>query len=222
MTLIPAYSAVLFDLDGVLIDSMSAHVHAWKKVYEKFGVKLDDIEIKLREGEKAHKSASEITQKYGLNLSDSEIDQLIAKKRAIYAENSPKRIAVGAGELLINLRKNGYKIALVTGSIAKNLKKMMTPDEIGCFDLIITSNDVENAKPHPEPYLKAVNKLGISPEQCVVIENAPLGIHSGKTAGLTVIAITSTLPGELLSEADHIVDSLIEVEQLLFRQEHDR
>lgn len=209
------YKAVLFDLDGVLIDSMSAHADAWKSVFAEHGVDLPGMDIFMREGEKAELSLDELCAEYGVGLTAGEKTAMLAKKRQIYSENAPKALYDGAGEVLQRVHDEGYRMALVTGSVAKNLEKIMTREQIALFDVMVTGKDVRNAKPDPEPYLMALKKLELPPEECLVIENAPLGIKSAKAAGLKVAAITTTLDREILSGADWIISGLAEIISIL-------
>jgi beta-phosphoglucomutase len=208
------FKAVLFDFDGVLIDSMPAHIKAWQAVFSEYGVKISEDEIKLREGEKAGISGRLMARKYNLNLSEEQMKRLLERKRALYAENAPAGMISGAYELLRSLKEKGYKLGLVTGSVWRNLKLVLKPEEIALFDCIITSEEAVNSKPHPEPYLKASSGLKIAPKECLVIENAPLGIEAAKSAGMKVVAITSTLAREKLKSADWVVDSLSEIQKL--------
>jgi beta-phosphoglucomutase-like phosphatase (HAD superfamily) len=85
-------------------------------------------------------------------------------------------------------------------------------EEIALFDYILTSEDIENGKPSPDPYLKAQEALNVSPSECLVVENAPLGIASAKSAGMKVVALTSTVSEDYLRDADWIISNLSEVE----------
>lgn len=208
--------AVLFDLDGVLIDSINSHIIAWRRVFSDFGVDLDPLEIKLREGEKAEVSIDFYCKKYRLDLNDSQKQDLIERKRGIFSRNAPSSLIPEASALLSKIKNHGWKIALVTGSAADNLKLIMTPEEYACFDALVTSGDYQHPKPHPQCYQMGLEKLGLSPENCFAVENAPFGIAAAKAAGLKVIAITSTLPGEYLREADWVVGDFTEVEKRLF------
>lgn len=211
----PRFKALLFDLDGVLIDSMTAHTKAWKEVFKEYGLDISPDEIKLREGEKALKSAESIAAKHNLRLSKEELSALLLKKRSIYAANAPKGLVEGAAEMLRRLKHENFKLALVTGSIFKNLNRVMTQAEKNLFDSIITSDTVASSKPHPEPFLRASSELGVPPEECLVVENAPLGIESAKSAGMKVAAITSTLPKENLKRADWVIDNLQNIWDIL-------
>jgi beta-phosphoglucomutase len=206
------FLAVLFDMDGVLIDSMPAHISAWKQGWADWGLDVPDIEIKLREGQKAVISVKEIAEKFGMPLSKMELQKLLDKKRLIYGALSPAGMKPEARELLRKLKNHGMKLALVTGSVRENLEKVLTMEEIALFDYILTSEDIENGKPSPDPYLKAQKALEVSPSECLVVENAPLGIASAKSAGMKVVALTSTLSEDYLRDADWIISNLFEVE----------
>ena len=210
------FRAVLFDLDGVLINSIEAHIHAWQQVFSDFGLNLKPLEIKLREGEKAEVSLDFYRRKYGLKLTIKQKRALIARKRALYSQQAPAHLISEASKLIIKLKRKGFKIALVTGSAADNLKELMAKEEYDAFDILVTSSDYTRPKPHPQCYLMALEKLKLAAADCIAVENAPFGIQSAKSAGLKVIALTSTLTKEYLSEADWIVDDYSQMGKLLF------
>jgi beta-phosphoglucomutase len=200
--------AVIFDFDGVLVDSMQHHVDAWQAVFREYGVELSPQEILEREGEKARLTTSLIARKHGIELDDDEVERLIRRKRKIYRAQAKRRIRPSALTAVLECRQRGYKTAIVTGSVRDNLEWALPPEELALFDAIITADAVRFGKPHPEPFLAAAEKLGLSPQECLVIENAPLGIRSAKAAGMKCIAITTTLPADRLQEADLIIPDL--------------
>ena len=209
------FKAVIFDFDGVLADSIKAHVEAWIKVCAEYGLKINPIDIKMREGQKAALIAQELFNAFGEKPSQTDVNALLNRKRALYAETGPTEIIKEAAILLSIIKKNGLKLALVTGSIQININRVMKPEERQLFDIIITGDDVFNGKPDPEPYKKAVESLNLESKHCLVVENAPLGIQSAKSAGLKVAAITSTLPAEYLKDADWIINELYDILQIL-------
>ena len=209
------FKAIIFDFDGVLVDSMSAHVKAWRKIGAEYGWHITADEIKLREGEKADVTASELFERNGANPSEEQIVELLRKKRAYYANNAPSGLIPGAGDLLRKIKRRGFKLALVTGSIHKNINRVMSPGDRALFDVIITGDEVQNGKPDPEPYFRALESLNVEPSECLVIENAPLGIQAAKSAGMKVAAITSTLPSDKLDQADWIMNSLHDIFNVL-------
>jgi len=113
---------------------------------------------------------------------------------------------------------------MVTGSSKKSVKRVLTEDHALCFDVMITADDVQRAKPDPEPCLLAAHALKVDPKKCLVIENAPFGIEAALSAGCSVVAICTTLSAEDLSSAHWIVKNHDELETLLFgeyeRPEH--
>jgi beta-phosphoglucomutase len=203
--------AVLFDLDGVLIDSMPHHVRAWKEEFAAWGVEIDPMILRTREGEKASATLEFAAKEYGLQLNPDDQNQFIESKRSRYRKSAPNRMVDSAVVVLKSLRHMGIKTAMVTGSIRRNLEYTVPEPERKLFDVIITADVCRYGKPHPEPYLRATEALKILPEHCMAVENAPLGIQSAKAAGVFTLAITSTLPVEHLQEADKIVTDLAEV-----------
>jgi beta-phosphoglucomutase len=209
-----AFSAVLFDLDGVLIDSMRFHVQAWLEVFKSCGVILDPREILLREGEKAGTTALLLAQKYGLNWTQSDLDAKVRAKREIYQRQAPRNMRPIARQLVEFCRGTGLKTAIVTGSVRANLQAVLSDQELKLFNVIVTAEEVKQGKPDPEPYLRAADLLQIPSHSCLVIENAPLGIRSAKAAGMTCVAIETTLSREDLEEADRVISDLDQLEEL--------
>ncbi len=108
----------------------------------------------------------------------------------------------GVMEMLEFLKRDGMKLALVTGSPRSLMERIVPQSALSCFSVSVTADDVKSGKPDPEPYLKALHYLDSKPEDSIVIENAPMGIRSAKSAGLVCYAIETSLPGEYLDEAD--------------------
>jgi len=202
------YKAVIFDLDGVLIDSMPHHVRAWQEVFRSFAVELPADELRMHEGEKAKITIGRLARKHGLSFSDQELEDLVERKRQIYRRSAPRGLRPLAQQIIRLLQEGGFRLAIVTGSVRPNLEWTLSPAELALFQTIVTSEECHNGKPSAEPYLLASKRLDLPPSHCLVIENAPLGVQSAKAAGMKCIAITTTLPGEFLHEADWIVPDL--------------
>ncbi len=207
--------AVLFDLDGVLLDSMPYHVLAWQKVFSRYGTRIEANEIYSREGCLSADMARLVAEDHELNLSEPELMQLIQEKSKLYNELSRAEIMPGVVELIEELKRRRILIAIVTGTFRENLLRVMPAELVRQFNVIITGGDVNNGKPHPEPYLKAAEKLGLLPDECVVVENAELGIASGKAAGMFCLGVMSTQTAEQLKQADLIVSDLIAIRNRL-------
>ncbi|HEX7343124.1 MAG TPA: HAD family phosphatase [bacterium] len=202
------YQAVIFDLDGVLIDSMPHHVRAWQEVFRSFGVELPDEELRMHEGEKAKITIGRLARKHGLNFNDDELEQLVEQKRQIYRRSAPRGLRSLATRILKQLQDHGFKLAIVTGSVRPNLEWTLSEQDLSNFQAIVTSEECQNGKPSADPYLLAAKRLDLRPSQCLVIENAPLGVRSAKAAGMKCIGITTTLPADTLGEADWIMPDL--------------
>ncbi|GBD92812.1 beta-phosphoglucomutase [bacterium BMS3Abin05] len=203
--------AVLFDFDGVLVDSLPYHIQAWQAEFSKLGARINPNDVYLREGSRAKAIGRVLYEKSGLPFTEEELDALIARKRKLYAETTRAGFTPGARELLSEIKRRGLKIGLVTGSIWENIRSVLDQGTVDLFDEVVTGHDVQNGKPHPEPYLTAAEKLGIPAENCLVVENAPFGITAAKKAGMFCVAVESTLDKSYLQEADLIFPGLQEM-----------
>lgn len=197
--------AVFFDFDGTLIDSMSAHIVAWEKILGDVGIQLDDLYLQLHEGEKAEDTVARLLAEHGVALSPVEQAALIERKRALYRAQAPAGLIPEAAELIHELRRRNIACDIVTGSIRSNMDAVLSPDEFALFRHIYTPAEYGKGKPAPDPYRAALERSGLTVFECLALENAPLGIQSAKAAGLTTVAVTTTLPPRYLEEADHII-----------------
>ena len=204
--------AVLFDFDGVLVDSMPYHVRNWQEVFRPYGVKIEPRDVLLLEGRPGIEIAAGLAEKAGLQLKSEELHRITKRKRKLYQATTRAKLLPEARDLLTKLKQQGFKVGLVTGSVLGNIKAVLDEEALRLFDVIVTSEEVANGKPHPESYLRAAEKLNCQPSQCLVVENAPIGIQAAKAASMTCIAVTSTLNPEELQEADRIVGRLAEID----------
>lgn len=216
------YKAVLFDLDGVITDTMGLHYEAYHRSFADHGIAVSRQEIFILEGMPSMEVGREIVRSIGAKLTEPEIKKLIDEKREIYRALAEQKAAAfpGVPETLRMLREHGIRLALITGSnpisVAKTLRKVGLEN---AFDVIVTGDDTPRGKPYPDPYAKGMEKLGVPRESCVVVENAPLGIRAAKAAGAGyVIAVTTTLPPEYLKDADDVMESFIDIEDCLARR----
>ena len=198
--------AVIFDLDGVLIDSMPHHIRAWQQILGEIGIQVDSLYIRLHEGEKAEATTRRLLQEHGMEMSDKDLALLIERKRTLYRKTAPQGLMPGARRTVEKLKAAGIPCAIVTGSVRANMTSVLSDDEIALFNPVITAEMYTHGKPHPESYLKALEEIKLQASECLVVENAPRGIQSAKAAGIKVAALTVTLPRKYLSEADVILD----------------
>ncbi|MCX7835247.1 MAG: HAD family phosphatase [bacterium] len=208
--------AVLFDFDGVLVDSLQNHFTAWCKVLFKFGINLTLEEIAVNEGEKAEESMKRfLREKKSLYLKPNEISELVQEKRLIYKSLPHPKVKKEAVIVLKQLKQSNYKLGLVSGSTFENIQLSLSDDLISFFDVCV-SGDIEiRGKPYPDPFLFASEQLSIPPNNCYVIENAPLGIQAAKLAKMKVIGITTTLNETYLKNADYIVHDYNEILKII-------
>lgn len=200
--------AVLFDLAGVIADTLHYHYLAWKFIFEKHGGSVSKQTILLHEGRKSREVLPILMKQTGVEIPEDRQDQFIEEKRAYYRKIVRISHYPGSFEVVDTLKRRGFKVALVTASAFKNMAYALSPEQQACFDFILTGDEITRAKPDPEPYLTAASRLGLKPAECIVVENAPLGIEAAKAAGMQCIAIESTLERDLLASADSIVRNI--------------
>jgi HAD superfamily hydrolase (TIGR01509 family) len=210
-------NSVIFDMDGVIVDGMPYHIESWKKALSTVGITVTDLEIYLMEGMTGEETIKELTNKKKKSLSDESIRSVLKLKRKIFNDIFTVKLMKGSKELLLELHRLDYRLALVTGTRLEVVKKVLQMGLDNIFKIVITGEMVSNGKPNPEPYLKAVNELGVNKEDCLVVENAPAGIASAKNAGLTCFAVQTSLPGEYLKGADKIFQSIDELSAFLIK-----
>ena len=215
--------AYFFDMDGVLFNSMPHHAIAWEEVMKEHDLPFTAYDCYLNEGRTGESVIREAMWKArNRDATPDEIKQIYTEKSErfnLLAQQAGGTVVIdGVAEVLRYVQSTGSQIWVVTGSgmrsLLDNLNNVLPP--VFQRDRMITAFDVTHGKPDPEPYLKAWERSGLQKEQCFVIENAPLGIRSGKAAGLTVYAVnTGILTREDLAQADQVFDSMAELLEFL-------
>lgn len=194
--------AVLFDMDGVLYNSMPSHAKAWHRAMAHFGYDLPEQEAYMHEGRTGASTINIVSRRQrGVEESKERIQEIYRVKSQFFNEYPPAEPMPGALELLRKLQAQGLKILIVTGSGQASLLDRLNHHFPGvfCRELMVTAFDVQRGKPDPEPYLMGLQKGGLRAEECVVVENAPLGVRAAKAAGIFTIAVnTGPLPDEAL------------------------
>ncbi len=210
--------AIIFDMDGVIIDSEHLQVEAEKIVCENHHITIPDAEWSNFKGKKNIDIFRYIIEKFSSEKLDPQ--QLADEKGQIYLKIAPERLKLipGAMEFIHKAKKYFQKLAVATSSGPLTQKLAFDIFDLHPhFSVLITGKDVVNGKPHPEPYLKAAEKLGLPPEVCMVIEDSDNGIRSAKAAGCVAVGVTTSFPRQKLLEvgADYVVDSFSELAILL-------
>ena len=202
-------------MDGVIVDSMPYHFIAWYEALRPLGVRVSAFEVYQREGERWDKSLKDFLRMGGINPTRARIRQVFAARQKVFRKYFKRTLFSGAKEFLRCLKGKGYLLAVVTGTPMPQLKKILPVRIRQLFDAVVTGDLVKRGKPHPEPFQKAARNLKIKPSECLVIENAPLGIRSAKSAKMFCVAITTSLPKEYLSMADVVVDKFDDITGLI-------
>ncbi len=199
---------LLFDLDGVILDSMPWHVRAWQEAFGTLGLKVPEEAIYLHEGAIELETARKIFEDQGVEPTPEFFREAFRLQKKIFTEKYRHRVRPfpGVEEELRALKKEGRRLALVTSSHREILNEVLPRSLASLFDFIVTGDQVPRRKPHPDPYLTGLAGLGLTREEALAVENAPAGIRSARSAGLFCIAITTTLSPEHLREADLVVE----------------
>lgn len=186
---------VLFDMDGVLYDSMPNHGVAWQRAMKEFGIHFTLEDSYATEGARGVDTIRKYAKaQLGKELSEEEAQRMYDVKAAYFHEMPEAKVFDGVIDLMQKIKASGLKIGIVTGSAQLPLIERVTRD-FGDFvsaDQITTAYDVKRGKPNPDPYLMGLQKAGnYLPTGGIVVENAPLGVHAGAAAGCYTVAINS-------------------------------
>jgi len=204
-------STLIFDMDGVITDTMPYHFRAWRTVFASEGIMAGHEDIYKREGQKGIDSVRELFKEKQKTYSDTIGKRLLQEKERLFKQIFKRKFIAGSRMFIRKFHTRGFKLALVTGTSRHEAQKLLPNDLWDCFDVTVCGCDVQNGKPHPEPYLKALTALKVAPQEAVVFENAPFGIRSAKAAGLFCLALETSLPAVYLKNADAIFSSFNEI-----------
>jgi HAD superfamily hydrolase (TIGR01509 family) len=206
--------AVIFDMDGVLVDSMSDHAEAVQHIFDEIGVEMDKQDIFEREGERTVDIMKYLLQKASGDASQFDISSIVERYIAEFNRIAEFKVFEGMLECLTNL-KDKFNLAVVSGSDRPIVYDIIESEYPGIFRELVTADDVQRGKPEPDPYLKAIEMLGISSHEAIVIENAPMGVESAKKAGLCCVAVPTYLDAEKFHQADMVIENHIRLVEFL-------
>lgn len=210
--------AVIFDLDGVLVDTSEFHRQSWYDLAEKEGFAMTDELFYATFGMQNYQIIPKLIDR---DMSDSQVNRLGDWKEQRYRDLIKGRLTLmpGVKRLLDDLKAAGFLLAIGSSAPPENLTFMLEQTgSAGIFDAFATAEDVQNGKPAPDTFLRAAEKLSVPPARCVVVEDAVQGVQAGKNARMAVVAVTSTRARHDLKDADLIVDSLSELSAEDFRK----
>lgn len=204
--------ACIFDLDGVVVDTAKYHYLAWKELAQELGFFFSEKENERLKGVSRMASLEILLEVGGIQATEEEKNRMAEKKNRRYLEYitrmTPEEVLPGVKSFLEALRKNGIKVAL--GSASKNAKIILQQTGIApLFDAIADGTNVSKAKPDPEVFLKAAELLGVSPQECLVFEDAVAGVEAAHRGGMRCIGVGSA---ETLAMADAVIPGFQQVE----------
>jgi len=203
--------AVIFDMDGVLVDSYRAHLESWQELANSHGLEFTEEQFAVSFGQ----TTREIILHYWSSLvGEADVAAWDAEKEELYRrilqDDFPEM--AGASELIRKLHKAGFGLAIGSSGPPENVQVVIDALATGdLFGATVSGMDVHYGKPHPEVFLKSAARLGVEAKRCLVIEDSPVGIEAARRASMAVVAITGTAERVRLSEADIVVDSLREL-----------
>jgi beta-phosphoglucomutase len=198
--------AVIFDMDGVVVDNTKYHVLSWQNFCRSYGVNISRKFVVTRILGRIGKEIYPLVIKEP--LSEKEMKAFSKKREAWYRKMYSKAIKPTKGLLpfLEHLRKNGIKIALATAAPPANVKFVLSRTKTRkYFKVIIDDTGVKRGKPHPDIFLKAARKLKINPKSCIVFEDAMLGIEAAKKAGMKVVGVATSHKASELKHTDMVI-----------------
>ena len=205
---------VLFDMDGVLVDSERFIAAAAIKMFSELGVNVRPEDFHPFVGTGENRYIGGVAEKYGLTV---DLPKVKARTYQIFGEIARNNLfpLPGAKDFIKRCREKGLRLALATS--ADRVKMIINLEETGLvpetFNAIITGEDVLHKKPAPDIYIKAAEALGLDPSECLVVEDAVSGVRSGKAAGCKCLAVTTSFRAEDLYEADWVFANLAEVNE---------
>lgn len=203
--------AVIFDMDGIIVDSAPCHFAAWQSTWQKRGVSYTPEDFKHNFGKR---SDTQVRAIIGDAISQEEVQIIVREKDALLREIIKNNVKAfpGALELIKSLREHDCKIAVGSSSPQETVELIMKALGVDRYlDASVTGSEVTEGKPSPQIFLLAAQKLAAAPSKCVVVEDAVVGITAAKKGGMYALAVTNTHPRESFREADIVVDSLEEV-----------
>jgi len=210
-----AKPAFIFDMDGTIVDNMAFHTDSWLAFFARRG-KTYDADAFFRETAGAQ-GREILRERLGADVPEDEIAMLAHEKDVLYRDlYRPHRRAIqGFEDFVARARADGVKLAVATSAPPANI--VFTLDELDLrrhFDAVVGAADVARGKPHPDVFLKAAEQLGAHPADCIVFEDAPMGVEAARRAGMRAVVITTTLPAAAFEEFDNVIRVVAHYEDL--------
>ncbi len=209
------FKAVIFDMDGVITNTMPYHFDAWLETFAKAGIKINCYDIYKREGQDGLTSVKEIAKEHKIKLKPEEAKKILEQKEELFKRIVKIKFVKGSRSFVRYLKKRKFLLSLVTGTSRHEMHRIMPKKLLDMFNAIVTANEVKRGKPHPEPFTRALDMLKTAPAEAVVLENAPFGIAAAKKANLFCFALQTSLPKKYLSRADVVFKSYLQLRKAI-------
>lgn len=203
--------AVIFDMDGVLIDSYRAHFASWRRMYKEMGLEYSEAEFAADFG---RTSRDILARRFGDDLSADRIRELDERKEALFRDELRKHFPAmdGATELIDALAAERFNLAVGSSGPPENIELCLEKFGRGAkFAAVVTGKDVTRGKPDPQVFQLAAERLGVPPARCAVVEDATHGIEAANRAGMKSIGLIGTVPRGKLTAAALVIESLREL-----------
>jgi HAD superfamily hydrolase (TIGR01509 family) len=203
------YKAVLFDMDGVIVDSEPLHIAAFQATLKRYGHDLTQEQYKQYFAGKTDEAG--FRQYFDFINETVDLSFFLNEKTKAYLALAADQLVPYPGviDFIYELSTRNVPLALVTGSLRVEAEvTLKTLHMAKVFSVVVAAEDIAQSKPSPEGYLKGTKALNVEPTNCIVIEDAPSGVRAAKAAGMKCLAITNTHSEEELNEADRIVNQL--------------
>jgi len=203
-------TAVIWDMDGVLLDSGPFHFEAWREIFARYKLSASETQLRRTFGMTNQQVIQSIVQK---PLSVKKVDQIGKEKEILFQRIIQQKAMFlpGVKSWLEAFRQNGIHQALASSGSTGNIEVVLNAlDAVSYFDAVV-SGDGLPGKPDPFVFLEAADRLSVVPLNCLVIEDAVAGVRAAKAAGMKCIAVTTTNPAEKFSGADLVLDNLAEL-----------
>lgn len=200
--------AVIFDVDGVLADTGPIHYQSWVKMANEIGKTFTKSFFEATFGKQSVPITRELV---GINEDQNLVEKWAQQKEKYYREIVKDKIRPlpGVINLIKNLKSVNFKLAVGSSGPLDNVKLLLSSLKIDLFfDAIITAEDIQNGKPSPDVFLLAAQIINVKPQNCLVIEDAPVGVEAANKANMKCIALTTTHDSDVLRRADIIVKDL--------------
>lgn len=204
------FEAAIFDLDGVIVDTIDLHFKAWKRMFSEYGKEIDFEDYKQKvDGIPREDGAKSIL----VDLSEEELKEAATRKQDYFLDSLEQegvKVYQSTIDLIDKLKLKGVKVGVISSS--RNCRHILEQAGIGnLFDTIVAGGDIDKGKPNPDVFLQAALNLGIEPSKCLVFEDAVLGVEASKRASIKCVGIDRYQSPQRLSQADLIVGDLSEV-----------